>query len=635
MYALLLAAAVTAAGTSEEAPSSQTLVFYNARAALRERKPAEVLSLWLLRNGLRQRGEQSALDEELRSVVWAALGELGLCQDGFPKDSVDGAGLWPLALHNFLVRSVAMGPPPEQPPPWEVFQAGRQQRLVSLHDVLSAEELRSVSFSRTGCLLPLQVAWLEAGQPPWLDLDDRLGAGLLMRRLLSLSLQTLARQKVTGTAVVQARLFDLDLALAELKARRARREGRELAQQARGAGASAQAAAEVQKKQAASWEKGSPQAALLRQSLEWPASEWLSLSPRRRLSLLAQARRVAEDPEALRRLILSVIDRLAAQRAGAEVEEWVGFLDGGLPAARAELTLGERGRRLLELEPQSGFRARAEVALHRGVAFLEAGALQEALRSFAYALRHAEESGQPEVTTSLSRRWLSYVLARFETTEEVVATLRALLPKHELNPVMEDLLWRAALRADRSSFHRAAENTRRGGALDARVALLKPLSEGRPGELASQLGELAQSEPHSALRFSRRYLEALEREESEVRQSNAPALKLVLRVLDSLLVPGGRKNAQAHAAEELIGRAQSVLDGLSELDLSPAGRARSVSPDRETYAGSIRLAPSDPLPWPFRLPEPEPPSAFAPLKLEPVEWRDGRGELVFGWRISE
>ena len=80
---------------------------------------------------------------------------------------------------------------------------------------------------------------------------------------------------------------------------------------------------------------------------------------------------------------------------------------------------------------------------------------------------------------------------------------------------------------------------------------------------------------------------------------------------------------------------QSILDGLAHLDESVSGNARALSPARSTFAGSIRLAPADPLPWPFRLPEPESPSVFTPIVLEPVEWRDPEGKLVFGWRLSE
>ncbi|MGQ0505950.1 MAG: hypothetical protein ACT4TC_11610 [Myxococcaceae bacterium] len=60
-----------------------------------------------------------------------------------------------------------------------------------------------------------------------------------------------------------------------------------------------------------------------------------------------------------------------------------------------------------------------------------------------------------------------------------------------------------------------------------------------------------------------------------------------------------------------------------------------MAPGHQTFAGNIRLAPSDKLPWPFPVPEVEAPTPFAPIVLTPVEWRDASAELVWGWRITE
>jgi len=93
---------------------------------------------------------------------------------------------------------------------------------------------------------------------------------------------------------------------------------------------------------------------------------------------------------------------------------------------------------------------------------------------------------------------------------------------------------------------------------------------------------------------------------------------------------------RARAAELHLERVQAILEGLKRLDASsPADRARTHAPARDTFAGAIRLAPADPLPWPFVAPSPEAPSAFTPLNLEPVEWTNAKGERVFGWRISD
>lgn len=629
----LLTLTLATAAFAGDALPKQTLVFYNARLALREDQPTEALKLWLLRNSLVEQGEHGRHDQDFRSVVWAALGDLGLCQDGFPKDD-RGAGLWPLALHNWIVHAAGKGPPPEVQPPFDAFEVGRQQRFISLNDVLSAAELRSVTFVQTSCLLP-RVTLLDMGESPWLDLSDRLAAGRLMRRLLAKSLTTLVREKVQNVAAVEARIFDLDLALAELQSRRARQEGFAEKQRARSLGVSEVGAQEV-REAAAAWPASSEQAAFLRRALSWRASEWLTLSRARRLSLFAQARPYSQDPAALERLELAVIDGLIERRSGEELELWVGFLDASnAPDRRSALAAGERGKRLLELEPSTGFRERAAIALHRGVAFLEAGQLDEALRSFAYTMAHAEESRESAVTLALARRWLSYVLSRYRTNEDILAMLKALVPQQEYNAVAEELIWKAALRADAQSFELAVASLRRGSALDARVERLRPLAQGRAGEMVAGLREAAAEEPYFTLRFVRQFLEKLEAEEADVRAAHIPTLKLMIGVLDSLTEKGGEQSSHARTAGELIHRAQAILEGLGSLEQSASAKAQALSPRHEAFAGAIRLAPADPLPWPFRVPEPEVPSAFAPLVLEPVEWRDAKGTLVLGWRLTE
>ncbi len=628
--------AATVKAGSEKEPASQSLVFFNARLALREEKPPEVLKLWLLHNSLEDQEKAPRRDDDFLSAVWAALGSLGLCQDGLPKDDQDdgGAGLWPLALHNQVVRSISRGEAPDQPPPFGAFEVGRQQRFISLHDVLSGDELRSVTFFRTSCLLP-RLATLTLTGSLELDLGDRLSAGKLLRQLLVTSLQTLRPDKVQSVAAVEARIFDLDLALAELEARRARREGQAEGQRATSLGVSLPGAQEVRE---AAYRRlsTSQRTAFLRRSLGWTASEWLSLSRQRRLFLFAQARPLATDPQALLRLELDLIDALIERRDGEELEAWLGGLGAdAAPGLRAVITSGERGKRLLELVPATGFHERAIVALDRGVAFLAEGQLQEALRSFAYALGKAEESRAAAAVTSLARRWLSFALSRFQTDEEVVATLKALLPVQERNAVFADLVWRAALRSDERSFEKVVENLRRGGAFDAQVERLRPLARGRPGELGTLLRDAAAEEPYFTLRFLRLLVEKVEAEEVEVRRASAPLLRLVPAILAEVEAKGGAASARNRAAEEVAGRAQAILEALELLDRSAAAKARTLAPGHEAFAGNVRLAPADPLPWPFRAPSVEAPSAFVPLVLQPLEWRDRRGALVFGWRLTE
>ena len=619
-------------------PVLQRDVFYNARMALREGRSTEALKLWLLRNSIEDQGIRATHDGEFRSVVWAALGEQGLCQDGFAKDQVGGAGLWPLAMHNWVLTSVAKGGAVDNPPPFDAYEAGLQQRFISLLDVLDVEELQSVSFFRSNCFSST-VYLLERGASPFGDLSDRQTSGPLLRKLLMHSLETLAKDKVQNLALIHARIFDLDLAMSELNARTARQDGRALGDTARAAGASDPAVKALQNRTEKVATLTSAQAGFLREALRWPARDWLALSQPRRLSLFAQARALAlvdrPSPD-LQPLILSIIDALLEKRAGAEVEGWVGWLEARKATGRRAVIIeGERGKRLLELDDVSGFRERSVVALHRGLAFLERGELREALISFAYAMANADSSREPVITMSLARRWVSYVLARYEVSEDLIATLKALVPKQEYNSVIEDLVWRAALNADVASFDRLVASARRGSSFDGRAARLRLLAQGNAGSLATQLRDAVETEPFFTVRFIRQLIEKLEAEEVDVRAANVPLVKLLVRVLDLVISQSKGSSAHARAADELLGRTQALLEGLKAFEPNTDGKARTLSPRHEAFAGNIRLAPTDALPWPFSAPEPEAPSAFTPIMLTPVEWRDRAGALVFGWRLSE
>jgi len=630
MLALVAALAVAAGG----APSDQTLVFYNARLALRDGKPENALKLWLVRNSLEEQGEPADQDDDFRSVVWASTGSLGLCQDGLLRDD-SGAGLWPLAVHNWVIRAAAKGEPAEELPPFEAFEVGRQARFVSLKDVLDENELRSVTFFPSWCLMPYQAA-LELTRSPFVDMSDRFSYGTVLRALLAHSLRTLSPARVRNTAAVEARIFDLDLALAQLQARRSRQAGAEARRRALEAGLSAEAALEV-RDAAAAWPADSPQAQFLRRALsDWTLSDWLSLSKDRRLFVFAQARAFGEDPARKQRLVLSMIDALIERKEGDELQSWIGFLDAPSDAGRrAALSSGDRGQRLLALDASTGFRERSVIALHRGVAYLEAGETQEALRSFGFAMATAEESREPPPTLALARRWLGFVLARFRATDEVIATLKAVVPRGDYNSVVEGLIWSAALRGDLASFERVTASVRHGGALDANIDRLRPLARAKPGELATMLRDGAADSPHATLRFTRQLLERIEAEELDVRSASAPLLKQLLKILEDIGAAARGPGVQSRTAEELSGRVQAVLEGLRALDASTEARARAMGPRHEAFAGNVRLAPGDPLPWPFKAPEPEAPSPFTPLRLLPVEWRAPDGALVFGWRLTE
>ncbi len=633
---------VAAVGALAGEPSPQALVYYNARMALREGQPLEALKLWLLRNTLEdQTGLISAYDDDFRSVTWAALGDLGVCQDGYPVDA-DGAGLWPVAMHNWVVRNVGRRVV-RASRPFDAFDVGRQARRITVNDVLSAEELAVVQVSPGRCLRP-RLLLLEMGEEPWAKPSTPDVAAKLMLNLLDRATHSIAGDHVEGAAAIAARRFDLHLELLEIAAREARLLARRQAGLGRDAGLSrASLAAMDEDAPTHLFSAHSAPAEILRACVAWPASEWMALSPERRLFLFDQARDYGGDPRALDPTVLGILDALPAAGEGDQVEAWIARFGGAdEPVGRAVIWSGDRGAALLALDRESGFRERAIIAIYRGVSQLEQGDLRGALRSLAYALQQASDSAANEEVQRLSRRWLSYTASQFESTSEMLVTLQELVPARDYAIILEDLMWRAALRADRASFDRGnrAGSSRSGGraALDRRLALLQPLASGDLGGFAAQVRGGLSASPSETLRFLDQLVVRLELEELEVRGRHLTTLRRVRELVAPLTIAPdeGAPSRQSRSADALMDRAQAILDALQPQggDASAQDRARALAPTGEVFAGSVRLAPADPLPWPFLASPAVPPSVFEPLDLTPREWRDPSGALVFGWSIG-
>jgi len=622
-------------------PSDHTLVYYNARLALREGRSLEAVKLWWLRTALEdQTRTLSPHDADFTSITWAALGDLGVCADGLPLDR-DGVGLWPLALHNWVVRNMGRRPKPARPNNFQAFEVSRQARLVSLSDVLSYDELKTVRLRKTPCLRP-RTALLASGQPITAELSDRQVAGRLLRYLIQQARETLARpavaDRVRGRAALEARVFDLELQLVELAARAARREALAQAREGRVRGLTTESI-DAMREQAEIYQFGddTEPARILRGALDWPVAEWMTLSSERRRFLFDHVRDYSESHGHLDRTALGVIDTLLEAEEGAEVEAWIArhYASQQTASEREAIWGGARGQRLLALDDASGFQERSVIALHRGVDQLGRGDREDALRSFAFALQHARASRETDTVERLSRRWLSFVASQFVISDELLVTLQELVPRNDYAILLEDLLWRAAFRADAASYQSGLDRQLGRGAGTRRLEVLAPLARGDLGGFGRSLRERMTTSPSEGLRFLEQLLMRLELEEAPVRMAHLPTLAIVRQELErQALAPDS--GSRGRRSGELLRRQQAIVEGLGGLgaDASALERARSLAPGAEVFAGSVRLAPSDPLPWPFRPSEEDAPSVFAPLQLVPIEWRDPQGERVFGWKIE-
>ncbi|MCP4809138.1 MAG: hypothetical protein GY913_13015 [Proteobacteria bacterium] len=612
-------------------PSEQTLVYYNARMALREGRPEEALRLWMLRNAVEdETGRVSVHDPDFHSVAWAALGELGVCQDGHRTDE-EGAGLWSLALHNWVVRNMGRKASRPTATPFDAFELDRQQRFVSVNDVLDPAELLAVRFFRGPCALP-RTQLIQAGERPRAKLSDRQVAARLLRYLLQEAKPAL--QDVRGMAAIDARLFDLDLQLTELAAREARKEELEATRRGRALNLLS-GSLEALREQVpdTTLDPETEAARILEDCVDWPVSEWMVLSPDRRLFLFGHARAQGGDADKLDAIALGVLDELIDAQDGKEVQRWIARY-GSPDLMREPIWSGERGARLLAVDAEAGFDERGVIALHRGLHHVETGDLPEALRSLAYALQYAPESRDAETVENLSLRWLSFVASQFEITDELMVTLRELVPRREYAVLLEDLMWRAALRADHTSFTRGQAHQPRRTAMERRLFLLEPLATGDMRAFDRLLDTGLKDSPNETMQFLELLLGRLELEDEQVRAAHIPTLETQIHLLQPFLEIDQRGRAPRRAGE-LVDRSQAILEGLGALEPSASAQQRghALASDAEVYVGSLRLAPSDPLPWPFPVIEPAAPSVFVPLELTPIEWEED-GELVFGWRLG-
>ena len=621
------------AGLAHGAPSDATVVYYNARMALEEDAPLEAVKLWLLRNSLESlTGRVSPHDADFHSVTWAALGELGLCTDGHRRDR-EGAGLWPLATHNLVVRTMGRRRSEPLARTFDAFEVGRQHRGVSIGDVLDAETLKTVRLRRGRCLAP-RLATLRAGQNPFKKGTDRSQTARVLRDLLERAQGTLAEDRVQGRSVLDARIFDLDLMVAGLAEREARRRAQARARRGRALGLSRESATAMKADApVTTLAEDSRAARILHDSAGWSIDEWMALEPERRRYLFDRARNHGADAAGLARVALGVLDVHIARGDGAEVTAWIPRA-APTPTDRLAIWQGERGDALLALDPAAGLTERASIALHRGVDDLAKGELERALRAFAFALSEAPGSADPDTVGNLARRWLSYVAGRFELDAELLATLRALVPGRDFSILLEDLMWRAAFHADTASFGVGERAMPGRGALSRRIAALRPLARGDTASFARSVEQGLARAPSETLRLLHPLVERLEREDASTRRRQIGLLQALRLRLRPLAEAPEASTRQRRTAQELRDRMQAILDGLGAVGTDPSERARVVDPQAEVFAGAVRLAPTDPLPWPFARTEAAPPSVFTPVLLRPQQWSDADGVPVLGWRIE-
>jgi hypothetical protein len=214
----------------------------------------------------------------------------------------------------------------------------------------------------------------------------------------------------------------------------------------------------------------------------------------------------------------------------------------------------------------------------------------------------------------------------------LVSVLKEVLPKDAYTLVFEDLAWRAAFRADVVSFQRAAGLLRQGSAASGRIEQIARLSRGEVAGFAKDIARRLRDEPYNQVRFCNLVLDRLESEDAEIRRRMRP----VLEKMSEADRVGTRSASRTNASlEKLSRRADEMLRVLgSQVNQNLVEKSRQYGPEAGIFVGNVRLAPADPLPWPFNDPTVSPPNAFTPIVVRPERWSQ-EGREIDGWMIVE
>jgi len=623
--------ALTLVGT--EPNELQSKIHANARIALQNNAPEETIQLWFLRNAVESSTDALSIhDSDFHSLLWTSLSSLGLCTDGLARDQ-NGAGIWPVATHNLMLKLLRKPSGRAQGDPFRSFKFGHQQRAVSIYDVLNSEELRALKLRSGFCLGP-HLLRAQVRDFPWSSNDDRIIRAIILKRLLRRALSTTANSKVRGQAELKARIFDLNLYLMDQQEKVRRRQRRATAQQGRAANFSNTALEDIKEPLNRTFEGAElEQEYILGTSVDWSTAEWLQIEDERRLFLFLQSAIFHENSDELIKRATELIDVFIERQDGTSLTQWIGVFDHLTKGkSRQELWDGARGRRIAQLTRSEGFNDRSVFQLHQGIAAVQEGNFIKGFSSFADAIASSTDSSAVDEVRALSLRWLNHTAEHFTLDTTLLNLIESALPKVERTKVLENLMWQAAWYGDREAYQLGLSRIQKRRASTERMVLIEPISRGDSKGLVVNLKRLASKRPSAALRLITKIVSQFERLDLERRTVHLSTLD-ALELSTDWIRRQSDQDKSPKRITRLFERMDAIRMGLQELE----GQARAnheATPDSQTFIGAIKLAPADERPWPFNKPDVRRPNPFSPVKLRPREWRDVHGNRVMGWMIG-
>ncbi len=581
---------------------AQELLMHGARS-FNERRFTDVLRAWYAHRHLiaAPKGENVssrllAFSSEFRSLAWGLVGEVGACPTELGQDE-GAAGLWPIAVHNHILRTYRRRAP--RKPPFfgglRSFERGRQARELRFDSLPALSELKHLKIKSGTCgahdLMPIPYTSLAKSR----GRERRMALSQSLIETLREGRRTLNEKQVRGKEIVDARLVDLWTWQERQEA-----EERERAGSQRGASGSPE--------KRGTRRRSAEQLQVEEDLFQLSAAAWQQIEIERALRVydVLEARLSLEKQRAI---LFALVNRSLQADDGLLLTRVLGRFDGPRSIFRGALHEEPLKGSILSLDISSGFRERGYFSFHQALEHERSDRIEAALRSFAFALRQAADSErQTEKVTSYSLQWVSYILSQYQVDGSMIRVLRQVLPREHYAPVWRELVWSAIFQLDAKAFDLLMQSRAGRGRASAELRKFRSYTQGKASLFLREMSGLLRNQPSQAQRLLAHFVENLERQSYEVRLRHRSTLRGILVLLERTAQNARRR--QLRMSDETRTRIESIEAGFPE---STNLIERDLSADAALSAGAIRLPPESSLPWPFQREVPLEADVFGPI----------------------
>ena len=617
---LLGLSSILGAGVSQGASPKNPYkdLYHNAYLALEEGDFRKVMKIWYIHNSIENSVVSKPHLPDLKSATWLAIDQLRLCPDNMLSDS-NGGGLWPIILHNYVVRNhrsnKRIRPLPDHS--LSTFETGIMRRPIHLKSILSPEEIRRYK-PYVGKCQSMNTILEDFGlEFESLDLDEKEFTSVVLRKLLHLAASEVNLDSDIRDYVAY-RIFLINLYHAS-------RSGPTPDEQMEVQRAEEDNDDEDEASEPVDYKKWRQEFLIL---MKMGKEQWLNLPMDDRRAMLSLYNELEEGGDPLRN---ATYDRLLSYEITAQdlslLPEIIGFRTKG-KRDLAYLNSNE-GQDLIALGKNDRFPEIGALVGPLGVEAYHKGDLVRALEYFSVAIRHSSESSNGGAYYTNAMNWVKYIIMSHRFNKRLLNFTKTYLPKGAYKRLISSLVWSGAFHKEshlfRSSIFKDPTYSMRTRKL---VAWLKPLALGQETLFISRLAKDLKTKPRNTIKQLAIFMEKLEEEPLPVIKSLAPLLSAIRFKLENT---SSRRGYIEKKSEPLKSKIDEVLAPFEKETIEASDRR--LKNGKSLSLGSLRLEPSYVWPWPFNIPDKSSIHIFRPIDLTVKSVAEGGYKFMIPGRL--